>query len=169
MHIIPDETPQLIIHVITLVFLIGIAESIEEWIDGIYERIRKKPLPEAIGYLLVFAIGYFFAYNGNWKFMAFLGYEGIYWWSPWVDLGLTAALISAGSNSMEKKFALISRIPSPFYGIKSMVPKKKQSTREQIVPTQTINTTAGKTETQNPAPINPDNRQTKYSSNDPMI
>ena len=112
-----QEGVTMLFHFVTLIFLVGIIENLEQAI----ERIIGKKLPEWLGFLIIWGIAYFVVWVGDWRFMQFLGYESDISWGIWVEWGLSSLVIAAGSDRLEKKFNLIKGIPNLLGNMKDAV------------------------------------------------
>lgn len=110
-----EQTFDLVIHFIALVFLTEILDSFEEGI----EAATKKDIPDWFGFLIVWVAAYFVVWVGDWRFLHFLGYESVYTWGIWVEWGLSSLIIAAGSSRLEKKFDLINTIPAIITNIRT--------------------------------------------------
>lgn len=125
-----EEFANLSIHFIALIFLIGPLENLEQFLEDLFH----VNIPDWAGFFVIWLLALFIVWAGDWRFMSFLGYNTVYPWAIWIDWGLAALIIAAGSNKLEKKFDVINKIPMLVSGISTVIRPSARNKKETDVP-----------------------------------
>ena len=105
----------LVIPFVSLIFLVGLCESVVKFL--LEEIIHLSDRTEqVIGYVLTAIFAFFIAMFGDYRF---LNYLDVYFVTDWMDWGMSALIIAAGSGFLEKKFDFMNLIPGIIGGVQS--------------------------------------------------
>ena len=118
-----NDIISLVIPFIALIFLIGLQENLIQFL----ENLINKTIPQGLAYVLIAFLSYFIAMFGDYRFFNYLA---IYFAYDWMDWLMSALVIAAGSNFLQRKFDIINTIPSVITGLRVGSTKKSKNNKD---------------------------------------